>query len=101
LIFLAFAALLDEVGNDFVDKRKNKLDLKRFSHRFVVSFFDQRWVLKVVILILGLIGIIPLVFFLAMFSFDYAYLGVSLYSKTKQNIKLPLAQITKNYTSVT
>ena len=95
LVFLGFAALMDEVGNDFVDKRKNKLDLSKFSHRFIVSFFDQRWVLKVAILVIGFIGIIPLVFFLAMISFDYAYLGVRFYSKTKQSIILPVVQISE------
>jgi len=95
LVFLGFAALMDEVGNDFVDKRKNKLDLNKFSHRFVVSFFDQRWVLKVAILVIGVVGVIPLVFFLAMVSFDYAYLGVRFYSKTKQNIRVPSVQVTE------
>lgn len=85
LIFLATAALLDEIGNDFVDKRRNKLDTNKFLHRFIVSFFDQRWVLKVALLFLCFIGVIPLIFFLAMVSFDYAYLGVRFYSKTKQN----------------
>jgi len=98
LIFLASAALLDEIGNDFVDKRKNKLDMQKFSHRFIISFFDQRWVLKVAILALGLIGVIPIVFFLAMISFDYAYLGVRFYSKTKQNIKLPVVRISNKNT---
>jgi hypothetical protein len=93
LVFLAISALLDEVGNDLVDKRKNRLDVSKFFHRFVVSFFDQRWVLKVAILALSIIGIIPLVFFLAMVSFDYAYLGVRVYSKAKQNIRLPDVQI--------
>jgi hypothetical protein len=67
LVFLAFAALLDEFGNDFVDKRKNSLNMNKYSHKFVVLFFDQRWVLKVIILILGIVGTISLVFFLAMF----------------------------------
>ena len=101
LVFLASAALLDEIGNDFIDKRKNKLNLNRFSHRFVVSFFDQRWVLKVAILILGIFSVIPLVFFLAMVSFDYAYLGVRLFSKTRHNIKVPIVQISRQYTSAT
>jgi hypothetical protein len=101
LVFLASAALLDEIGNDFIDKRKNKLNLNRFSHRFVVSFFDQRWVLKVAILVLGIISVIPLVFFLAMVSFDYAYLGVRFYSKTRHNIRVPIVQISKQYTSAT
>jgi hypothetical protein len=95
LIFLAAAALLDEVGNDFVDKRKKRLNTKKISHRFIVSFFDQRWVLKVAIIVLGIMGVIPIVFFLAMVSFDYSYLGVRFYSKARQNIKLPAVQIRK------
>ena len=95
LIFLAAAALLDEVGNDFVDKRKSRLNMKKISHRFIVSFFDQRWVLKVAIIVLGIMSVIPIVFFLAMVSFDYSYLGVRFYSKARQNIKLPVVQIRK------
>lgn len=95
LIFLATAALLDEIGNDFVDKRRNKLDTNKFLHRFIVSFFDQRWVLKVALLFLCFIGVIPLIFFLAMVSFDYAYLGVRFYSKTKQNIRMPTVKISE------
>ncbi|MDH7507379.1 MAG: hypothetical protein QHH15_06325 [Candidatus Thermoplasmatota archaeon] len=95
LVFLATAALLDEIGNDFIDKRKNKLDTNKFLHRFIVSFFDQRWVLKVAILFLCFIGVIPLVFFLAMVSFDYAYLSVRFYSKTKQKIRVPTVKISE------
>ena len=93
LVFLSIAALLDEFGNDFIDKKKNSVNMNKNSHKFVVSFFDQRWVLKVAILIIGLAGVIPLLFFLAMVSFDYAYLGVRWYSKTRQNIKLPVVKI--------
>jgi len=96
LVFLAFAALLDEFGNDFVDKKKSSLNMNKQSHRFVVSFFDQRWVLKVAILVLGLAGVIPLIFFLAMVSFDYAYLGVRWYSKVRQNIRLPSVEIVES-----
>jgi hypothetical protein len=96
LVFLAFAALLDEFGNDFVDKRKNSLNMNKYSHKFVVLFFDQRWVLKVIILILGIVGTISLVFFLAMFSFDYAYLGVRWYSKLRKNIRVPIVQISES-----
>lgn len=96
LVFLGFAALMDEVGNDFVDKRKNSLNMNKYSHKFVVLFFDQRWVLKVIILILGIVGTISLVFFLAMFSFDYAYLGVRWYSKLRKNIRVPIVQISES-----
>ena len=94
LIVLSVSALLDEVGNDFVDARKKGLNMSRFSHKFVVSFFDQRWVLKVVILVLSLAGILPLLFFLAMILFDYAYIGVREYSKIRQGIRLPTAKST-------
>jgi len=94
LIVLSVSALMDEVGNDFVDGKKKGLNMNRLSHKFVVSFFDQRWVLKVVILILSLAGVLPLLFFLAMILFDYAYLGVREYSKIRQGIRLPTAKST-------
>jgi len=87
LIFLAFAALLDEFGNDFVDKKKNSLNKVKLYHKIIFAFFDQRWTLKVAILGLSIAGIIPYVFFFSMVTFDYAYLGVRWYSISKQNIK--------------
>jgi len=83
LIVLTVAALLDEVGNDLVDKSKH-LQGTRMWQKVVVGFFDQRWVAKVAVLVLGLIGMIPLVFFIALLLFDGAYLGVRWYSLTKQ-----------------
>ena len=86
LLILAVAALLDEVGNDLVDQNKinhNKTDL---GHRLVVSFFDQRWVLKLVVLGIALIGIIPLYFFFAILLFDGAYILVRRYSKSQKEI---------------
>jgi len=80
LIFLAASALLDEVGNDFIDKNKDK------SNKFTVIFFDHRWLMKVSILWLCVIGVIPFYFFVAMLFFDYAYITVSLYSRVKQGI---------------
>ena len=85
LIFLSCAALLDEVGNDLVDKKKEKMNLNKKISKFIVSFFDQRWTLKVAILTLCIIGVIPFVFFLAMLLFDYSYIGVRLYSEYRQN----------------
>ena len=84
LVFLALAALLDEFGNDFVDKKKNNLSRIKLYHKFIIAFFDQRWTLKVAILILSIIGTIPFVFFFSMLMFDYAYLGVRFYSVFKQ-----------------
>ncbi len=88
LVFLALAALIDEFGNDFVDKKKNSMDTLKLYHRLIFAFFDQRWTLKIAILILSIAGVIPYVFFFSMMSFDYAYLAVRWYSISKQNIKL-------------
>ena len=87
LVFLALAALIDEFGNDFVDKKKNSMNKFKLYHRVVFGFFDQRWTLKVAILILSIAGIVPYIFFFSMMSFDYAYLGVRWYSISKQKIK--------------
>lgn len=85
LIFLAAAALLDEVGNDVVDYNKKYLKSKnKLLHKFLIYFFDQRWLLKIAVLCIALVGIIPLYFFLAILLFDYAYLIVHWYSQSRQ-----------------
>jgi hypothetical protein len=83
LIVLAIAALLDEVGNDAIDKRRTFLLDKGKAGMFVLTFFDHRWVLKVAILALAVISVIPLLFFFAMICFDYAYLGMRWYSHVR------------------
>ena len=89
LILLASAAILDEVGNDYMDKRKEDLDPDRFLHKFVIYFFGHRWIMKVAILFLVALGIIPFYFFLAILLFDYAYLTVNAYSRLKQGMPSP------------
>ena len=84
LIILALSALFDEVGNDLVDKKREKLDKNKLHHKFVICFFDHRWLLKISILGIALLGVIPIYFFLAMLLFDYAYLAVRWYSQAKQ-----------------
>lgn len=93
LIILGLAALLDEFGNDFIDKKRDKMNANKLTHKFVVSFFDQRWVLKVAILGLCIAGIVSILFFLAMIVFDYSYVSVRIYSQSKQTIKLPVKTI--------
>jgi len=84
LVFLAAAALIDEIGNDYVDKKKNIFNDKNKFLGFVKYFFDHRWMMKVAILSLVLIGSVPVYFFFAMLLFDYAYLGVRIASDIKQ-----------------
>jgi len=96
LILLAAAALLDEVGNDLIDKYKGRLNKNSYLHKFVAKFFDHRWVMKIAILWLVLMSVIPILFFLAMVLFDYSYLGVRLYSQFRQgtfSLKSPRPKI--------
>ena len=96
LIIFGLAALLDEFGNDFIDKNKKSMNTKKITHKFVVSFFDQRWVLKVAILGLCITGIVPILFFFAMIIFDYSYVSMRIFSQSKQTIKLPAKSIAKS-----
>jgi len=92
LLFLVAAAVLDELGNDYIDEHpqffnKNKVTL------FIDYFFDQRWLLKTSILFLVFFGLIPYYFFIAMIFFDYAYLTVRYVSDIKQGKKIGFDQI--------
>ena len=92
LIFLAAAAVLDELGNDYIDEHqqlfsKNKLTL------FVDYFFDQRWLLKTSILFLAFLGVLPYYFFIAMIFFDYSYLAVRYISDVRQGKKIGIEEI--------
>lgn len=93
LIILATAALLDEVGNDFVDKSKF-LAGRKWWQKFVIGFFDQRWVAKVAILGLIALSLLPWFFFVAMLLFDGAYLSVRSFSQIRKKslIMSPTAQ---------
>ena len=82
LIVLTLAALFDEVGNDFIDKRQY-IDGNNVLKKFVGYFFDQRWLTKVVILGLAFANVIPIYFFLAMLLFDGAYILMRGYSQFK------------------
>jgi len=84
LIVLVAAAVLDEAGNDVVDYNKNSFDTSNFLHKTIIAFFDQRWVTKIAILYVILLGVFPWYFFLAMLLFDGAYLVVRMYSRSKQ-----------------
>ena len=97
LVFLTIAAVLDEVGNDFIDKKREYLNKGRFLHKFVMAFFDQRWTLKIAILSIALLGVIPLYFFLAMLLFDEAYLMMRWYSQMKQTASVKQSEKPLSY----
>lgn len=82
LVVLTLAALFDEVGNDFIDKR-HYIHGNNVLKKFVGYFFDQRWLTKVVILCLALANVMPIYFFLAMLLFDGAYILMRGFSQLK------------------
>ena len=86
---LTVAALLDEVGNDLIEK-KDFLHSNQIVAKTIGYFFDQRWLTKIAVLSIALIGIIPFYFFLAMLLFDGAYLIVRWFSHSKQQIPRPV-----------
>jgi hypothetical protein len=100
LVCLSCAALLDEIGNDIADRKKEKMDLNKKTSKFIVSFFDQRWTLKVAILTFSIISVIPFLFFLAMLLFDYSYIGVRLYSEYRINKEQPIENLNAVETAV-
>jgi len=86
LIVLTVAALLDEIGNDLIDKQRNTLTDGKLIHKAVLTFFDRRWTMKAAMLVLVGLNVIPWFFFVAMLFFDEAYLLMRWYSETGQTL---------------
>jgi hypothetical protein len=90
LIAFIIAGIVDELGNDFIDKKKTHLNKKRLYHLFAIIFFEHRWTLKVAILGMAIFGFMPWYFFVAMILFDYSYLSVGFYSDIKMGLRRPV-----------
>ncbi len=88
LLMLIAAVILDEVGNDVIDYNKEYFNEKRFFQKGFISFFDQRWLTKLSVLYIVLLGVFPWYFFLALLLFDGAYLVVRMYSRSQSRLKL-------------
>ena len=73
LILLVIAGILDEFGNDFVDKHLE-------TPKPIFLFFEYRFVMKLAVLAFVLLGIFEWVFFFAFLAFDIAYALVMKYS---------------------
>ena len=91
LVILVLGGMIDEFGNDFIDKRKDKLNMSKISSKCALLFFEQRWTLKVVIFTLVFIGLFPWYFFVSMLLFDYAYLAIGFYSDVKMGLRRPVS----------
>ena len=86
LIILSAAGMLDEVGNDYIDSKKDTLNLKNPFHVFAKYFLGHRWIMKTAIILLVILSIMPIYFIFAMILFDYAYLSVTAYSELKEKM---------------
>lgn len=80
LVFLSAVAILDEVGNDYIGSTKRKIGKYKVFNNFITYFFDHRWLLKIAILFLVILNMMPFYFFVSMIFFDYAYLGIRVWS---------------------
>ena len=86
LVLLSASAVLDEVGNDFIDGIKGKLNHKKLKNKLAIYFFEHRWIMKIAIIYLVIIGLAPYYFFIAMILFDYSYVFMDNYAQIKQGI---------------
>ena len=83
LIFLTAASVLDEVGNDVMEYNSKNVDTNSFRYQFTLYFFGRRYLMKVAILYISLLGLFPIYFLLAFLLFDEIYIIVGIYSKTR------------------
>lgn len=86
LILLGASAVLDEVGNDYIDSKRDELNTKNPLHVFAKYFLGHRWIMKSAIIFLVIMNMVPLFFLLAIILFDYAYVTVNAYSRTKEKM---------------
>ncbi|GEM_PF-439987 len=76
LILITLAGIIDEKGNDFVDKHPS-------INRFVRLFFEYRFVMKIAVGVFAYLGYYAWVYFAAFLAFDIAYAIIMLYSKKR------------------
>jgi len=80
LIILFISGLLDEIGNDMVDRRKNFSNL---FYKFLEYFFRYRFMMKVAVVAIAIFGIIPYYIAIAFLLFDMSYHVIGYYGKIK------------------
>jgi len=84
LILLTACACMDEIGNDIIDRKKMN---RGFLDVFLKYFFGKRWLLKVAVLYLVLLGLFPMYLLVALIFFDESYLLVEEYGKAKLKVE--------------
>jgi hypothetical protein len=79
LIIITVGGVLDEIGNDFVDKKH--LYKKGFFGKLVHWFFEYRFIMKIFVLSFALFGTYSMIFFIAFFLWDLGYEIIMHYGK--------------------
>jgi hypothetical protein len=79
LAVITIGGIIDEVGNDFVDKKH--LYKEGLIGKLIHWFFEYRFVMKIVVLVFALLNVYPLFFFIAFFCWDLGYEIIMHYSK--------------------
>lgn len=72
LVFITLAGIIDEIGNDFADK-KGRFSSYYYFNLFWLKFFEYRITMKLAVLAFALLGYYPLFYFVAFFLFDLGY----------------------------
>lgn len=67
LLICIFAALLDEVGHELISKLT--------QNKFINLFFEYRFVMKIIILLLAICGVFNIIHFVFFILFEFAYLA--------------------------
>ena len=84
---LAISGILDELGNDWADKRTKNGRVKKHGiaqnepiYKFAEKFFIYRFAMKVAILLLVVLGFFDWIYFFAFLLFDLMYVLIDAYS---------------------
>ncbi len=81
LIFITLAGVVDEVGNDVVDKKK-------IDNKFIHHFFKHRFAMKLAVFFFALFNYFGWIYLFAFMAFDIAYELVGAYSIRKHKQQL-------------
>ncbi len=79
LIIISIAGVIDEIGNDFIDKKN--IYKRGLLGKIIHWSFEYRFVMKLMVLIFALLDFYSILFFIAFFFWDLGYELVMHYTK--------------------
>ncbi len=80
LAVIAFAGIVDEIGNDHADRNPK-------THFLINNFFHYRFTMKLAVLAFAFLGTFGWVYIFAFLAFDIAYLLVTKYSDELRRLR--------------